>query len=106
MRRFILPWVAQATQSFVHADDVREAISLALASGKHLILFGPGGHAKSEMIGEVTRALAGATTFVDTRPVSASTVTMRTGLVVREWKPPRKDRTLLPLAPVSTRFAA
>ena len=64
MRRFILPWVAQATQSFVHADDVREAISLALASGKHLILFGPGGHAKSEMIGEVTRALAGATTFV------------------------------------------
>lgn len=64
MRRFILPWVAQATQSFVHADDVREALSLALTSGKHLILFGPGGHAKSEMIGEVTRSLAGATTFV------------------------------------------
>lgn len=64
MTRFILPWVAQATQTFVHADDVREAMSLALVSGKHLIMFGPGGHAKSEMITNVTRALAGATTFV------------------------------------------
>ena len=64
MTRFILPWVAQATQTFVHADDVREAVSLALVSGKHLILFGPGGHAKSEMITNVTRSLAGATTFV------------------------------------------
>ncbi len=64
MERFILPWVAEATQSFVHADDVREAMSLALVSGKHLIMFGPGGHAKSEMITNVTRALAGATTFV------------------------------------------
>lgn len=64
MTRFILPWVAQATQTFVHADDVREAVSLALVSGKHLILFGPGGHAKSEMITSVTRALAGAITFV------------------------------------------
>lgn len=64
MRKFILPWVAQATAAFVHADDVREAVSLALVSGKHLILFGPGGHAKSEMIGNVTRSLAGATTFV------------------------------------------
>lgn len=64
MKRFILPWVAEATQSFVHADDVREAVSLALVSGKHLILFGPGGHAKSEMIGKVTDALAGAVTFV------------------------------------------
>ena len=64
MTRFILPWVAQATQTFVHADDVREAVSLALVSGKHLILFGPGGHAKSEMIGRVTDALTGAVTFV------------------------------------------
>ena len=64
MTRFILPWVAQATQTFVHADDVREAVSLALVSGKHLILFGPGGHAKSEMITSMTRALAGAITFV------------------------------------------
>lgn len=64
MKRFILPWVAEATRSFVHADDVREAVSLTLVSGKHLILFGPGGHAKSEMITNVTRSLAGATTFV------------------------------------------
>lgn len=40
---------------FIYSDDLARAISLAIASGKNLLLWGPAGHGKSEM---VTRALS------------------------------------------------
>lgn len=57
----ILPFVRSATTGFVKADEMREAISLALVSGKNLIFYGPGGHGKSEMTQSVLGAIAGAT---------------------------------------------
>jgi MoxR-like ATPase len=59
-----LPWVTEVTQGFVFCDDMREAVSLALAAGVNLILSGPGGHAKSEFLEAVFRAIAGQETFV------------------------------------------
>lgn len=60
----VLSFVRHATQAFVKAEAVREAISLALVSGKNLILFGPGGHGKSEMTSAVMSAIEGASVFV------------------------------------------
>jgi MoxR-like ATPase len=60
----ILPWVAAATRRFINADAMREVLSLALVSGKNVILFGPGGHGKSEFIGDCLAAVADAGTFV------------------------------------------
>lgn len=57
----ILPFVAAATARFVKATALREIISLALVSGKNCILFGPGGHGKSEMTAAVLAAVTGAT---------------------------------------------
>ena len=57
----ILPFVKAATAAFVKADLVREILSLSLVSGKNCILFGPGGHGKSEMTASILGAIEGAT---------------------------------------------
>lgn len=64
MSSLVLTFVAQATAAFVKAEEVREALSLALVSGRNLILFGPGGHGKSEMTAAALEAVAGAKMFV------------------------------------------
>jgi len=56
-----LPFVRSATAGFVKADRVREILSLSLVSGKNCILFGPGGHGKSEMTAATLAAVKGAT---------------------------------------------
>lgn len=43
--------------SFVYADDVAEILAVALTARKNVILWGPGGHAKSAMVTEVIRGL-------------------------------------------------
>jgi len=60
----VLPWVAQATQRFVAAEAMREVLSLAIVSGKNVILFGPGGHGKSELINDLLAAVTDGRTFV------------------------------------------
>lgn len=52
-----LSWVAGATRTFVFAQAMREAVSLALAGGMNYLFSGPGGHAKSEFIAAVYRAI-------------------------------------------------
>ena len=42
---------------FVFVDDVKIILSLAFVGGKNAILFGPGGHAKSQMLEKVVEAL-------------------------------------------------
>ena len=42
---------------FVFVDDVKTILSLAFVGGKNAILFGPGGHAKSQMLEKVVEAL-------------------------------------------------
>jgi MoxR-like ATPase len=59
-----LPWVTAATRNFVFIDKMREAISLALASGLNLVLYGPGGHGKSEVLQAVFDAINGVEPFV------------------------------------------
>lgn len=59
-----LPWVTQATQRFVAAEAMREVLSLAIASGKNVILFGPGGHGKSELLSDLLSVVTEAKTFV------------------------------------------
>lgn len=56
---FVLPFILKATQKYVKSDAMREALSLAMVSGRNVILYGPGGHAKSEMIGSVLEAING-----------------------------------------------
>jgi len=58
----ILPVVADALKTFVYADEVKEILSLALASieaGKpiNLLFYGPGGHGKSEIVRALFKAL-------------------------------------------------
>lgn len=55
--RFILPFIYGATQKFIKADATREALSLALVSGQNIILYGPGGHGKSEVVDAVVNAI-------------------------------------------------
>lgn len=52
-----LPWVRTATRGFVYAEEMRQAVSLALAAGLNLIFSGPGGHAKSEFLEAVFSAV-------------------------------------------------
>lgn len=59
-----LPWVEASTKRFVNAAEMREVLSLALVSGKNVILFGPGGHGKSEFVSDCLAAVDGAATFV------------------------------------------
>jgi MoxR-like ATPase len=59
MSTFVLPFVLNATKKFVKADPMREALSLALVSGRNVIFYGPGGHAKSEMIDSILAAITG-----------------------------------------------
>lgn len=61
MFTLVLPFVAAATAGFIKAQQVREILSLSLVSGKNAILFGPGGHGKSEMTAAVLSAVKGAT---------------------------------------------
>jgi MoxR-like ATPase len=42
---------------FVFTKDVAEILSLGLAGGKNVLIFGPGGHAKSEMVQAVISGL-------------------------------------------------
>ncbi|NCC52625.1 MAG: hypothetical protein EOM20_15600 [Spartobacteria bacterium] len=55
-----LPFVRSATAGFIKVDQVREILSLSLVSGKNCILFGPGGHGKSEMTAAILAAITGA----------------------------------------------
>ncbi len=64
MGTLTLPWVAHATQRFVAAEAMREVLSLAIVSGKNVILFGPGGHGKSELINDLLAAVVDARAFV------------------------------------------
>ncbi len=51
--------------SFVFYEEVAEVLAVALAAGKNVILWGPGGHAKSAMVTQVVRGLGlEAETFV------------------------------------------
>ncbi|MGD8374003.1 MAG: AAA family ATPase [Candidatus Woesebacteria bacterium] len=59
-----LPWVEKATQGFVFCDDMRQAVSLAIAAGVNLIFSGPGGHAKSEFLAAVFEAISGQEPFI------------------------------------------
>jgi len=43
--------------NFVFADEVARVIALAIYGQKNVIIFGPGGHAKSAMIDEIVRGL-------------------------------------------------
>jgi MoxR-like ATPase len=60
MYTLTLPFVKSATAGFVKADAVREILSLSLVSGKNCILFGPGGHGKSEMTAAILAAVTDA----------------------------------------------
>ncbi len=60
MYTLTLNFVRAATVGFVKADAIREILSLSLVSGKNCILFGPGGHGKSEMTAAVLGAISGA----------------------------------------------
>lgn len=44
-------------ESFVFANEVARIIALAIGGKKNMIVYGPGGHAKSAMINEVIRGL-------------------------------------------------
>ena len=35
---------------FIYSDDIARAVALAVGSGKNLLLWGPAGHGKSEMV--------------------------------------------------------
>ena len=45
-------------QEFIFTDEVARMLELGFGAGKNLIIFGPGGHAKSEMIKAVIHGLA------------------------------------------------
>lgn len=50
--------IAQTLEAnFVFVDDVKTILSLAFVGGKNAILFGPGGHAKSQMLERIIEAL-------------------------------------------------
>lgn len=42
--------VSKLAESFVRSEEVARIIALAVASGKNVLLWGPGGHGKSEMV--------------------------------------------------------
>lgn len=65
MAKPILPVLATTLGTrYVKANDIMEAISLALVAKMNLILFGPGGHAKSEIASEVANMVERASSGV------------------------------------------
>lgn len=75
-----LPWVKHVTEGFVFCDDMRVAVSLALAAGVNLIFSGPGGHGKSEFLETVFGAIAGQETYVKSFGQGTSTEELFGGL--------------------------
>ena len=59
-----LPWIEEATAGFVNSEPMRDAVSLALASGMNVLLSGPGGHGKSEFLEAVFSAIGGMEPYV------------------------------------------
>lgn len=51
---------AALAAKFVRSDEIARIIALAVVAGKNVLLWGPGGHGKSEM---VTEALAQVVSF-------------------------------------------
>jgi len=51
---------------FVKIEKMAKAIALALVSGKNLVLFGPGGHAKSAVIETALSSIKGASSLTQT----------------------------------------
>lgn len=43
---------------FVNCDEIARVLALAIQSGKNVLLWGPGGHGKSEMVGQALSAVA------------------------------------------------
>lgn len=80
MHTLTLPWVASATRSFVYVDEMREAVSLALAAGVNLIFSGPGGHGKSEFLTAVFGAITDADPYVKSFGQGTSTEELYGGL--------------------------
>ena len=63
--RAILPALGHMMDTrYVRAEKVMEVISLALVARMNVILFGPGGHAKSEVADDVGRMIQGASSGV------------------------------------------
>jgi MoxR-like ATPase len=75
-----LPWVKQATASFVHADEMREAFSLAITAGLNMIFSGPGGHGKSEFLMSAIGAISDTTPYVKSFGQGTSTEELYGGL--------------------------
>lgn len=75
-----LPWVEQVTRGFVYCDDMRAAVSLAIAAGVHLIFSGPGGHAKSEFLEAVFGAISDQETYVKSLSQGTTTEELFGGL--------------------------
>src|SRR3989344_5838463 len=57
--KLTLPFVEEATRRFVKARAMREIMSLALVSRMNVIMFGRGGHGKSEFTEAVLSAVDG-----------------------------------------------
>lgn len=60
----VLPFVRQASRNFIKMERVREVLSLALVSGKFVILYGPGGHGKSEFTAQLLKCVKNAKVFI------------------------------------------
>ena len=45
-------------ESFVRVDGIARILALAIASGKNILLWGPGGHGKSEMVAQALSCVA------------------------------------------------
>lgn len=48
------------TSQFIYCEEVARILSLAIESGKNVLLWGPGGHGKSEMVGAALARVADA----------------------------------------------
>lgn len=55
----ILECIAQANRGYIKCEEMLEIISLSLVSGLNAILYGPGGHGKSEIIGNSLDSIKG-----------------------------------------------
>jgi MoxR-like ATPase len=56
--KLILPKIKQALEGFVFAEEIGEVVSLGLTLNKPVLLHGPGGHGKSEIVRKIFEALA------------------------------------------------
>lgn len=60
-KKAIVPEIGKTINGrYVHAEDIAEILSLGLVGKFNVILFGPGGHAKSELAEEVASLVQGA----------------------------------------------